>query len=85
MIHRVGGIKMVQSVPMELSTDHAAVLGVAAVSGRVDGSQLGRELGWNRIRIDTALNQLLKSQLIWVDDQNPGERAYWFPSIARNA
>ena len=32
-------------------------------------------------RFDRAINTLIVDGLCWEDDQNPGEVAYWFPSL----
>lgn len=74
---------MVQSVPVELSMDHTAVLQQVSNSGQafVSVSILRNELGWEDDRSKRALEHMLKERLAWIDTQEPAEHLYYFPSM----
>ncbi|PNF15283.1 Vacuolar-sorting protein SNF8 [Cryptotermes secundus] len=77
------GQYLVQSVPGELSMDHTAVLQQAASSGtaHVSISLLRDQLRWESERAQKALDHMVKEALAWIDQQNPVEDLYWFPSL----
>nr|CAG4652006.1 EOG090X09XM [Triops cancriformis] len=75
------GCWLIKAVPGELSMDHTAILQTAQEEGCTTVGKLNKELGWDAIRASTALEQLLKDGVAWLDAQNPGENAYWFPSL----
>ena len=78
---RVGKRRMVQFVPIELDTDHAALLQVAETSGWVTRSMLADKLQWSSERIDKVLQPFLREGMAWIDDKADGEQQYWFPSL----
>ncbi|KAK3106332.1 hypothetical protein FSP39_017805 [Pinctada imbricata] len=81
MVIPVGKTYMVQSVPGELTMDHTNLLQQAQSTGHVTKSQLMKDLKWEEERASRALMFMVKEGLVWVDDQAPGEREYWFPSF----
>jgi ESCRT-II complex subunit VPS22 len=82
-IIRVGASRrLVQLVPIELDTDHSAVLAAAQERGYVTQSALAKQLGWNDMRVLKVLQPFLREGIVWIDDQADGERQYWFPSLA---
>lgn len=50
-----GSCRLVQSVPLELSTDHTALITLAGESRCVSVSQIQKELGWGDSRARSAL------------------------------
>ncbi|CAD5117727.1 DgyrCDS6473 [Dimorphilus gyrociliatus] len=67
----------VQSVPGELTMDHTIILEKAQEkNGRISKS----DIGWERERVDRAMDYLVKEGMTWVDDK-ANERLYWFPSM----
>jgi len=76
-----GGRTLVQSVPMEFNQDHVAILDSASTNGHVSVPGLVAGLAWEAHRARTALGQLVKDGMAWVDDQGgeAGVRTYWFP------
>jgi ESCRT-II complex subunit VPS22 len=79
----VGGRRLVQSVPGELSMDHTTILQSAESSGYISHSDLVQETGWETARASQALEHLVHEGMAWVDDQAQ-ERQYWFPSLVPN-
>lgn len=77
----VGKRQLVQSVPGELSMDHAAALQVAQGNGYTSVTAITKDLGWERDRAIQALNHMVHEEMAWVDDQAPNERLYWFPGL----
>lgn len=77
------GQYMVQSVPMELSMDHTALLQLASTTGQAYAtvSLLKSNLGWEEDRSKRALEHMLKEGLAWIDTQAPDENFYYFPSM----
>jgi ESCRT-II complex subunit VPS22 len=77
------GQYMVQSVPGELSMDQTAVLKLLSSSGNpyVTLSFLKDQLNWETTRATNVIDQIVAEGLCWVDDQNDGEKSYWFPSM----
>ncbi|KAK4146896.1 uncharacterized protein C8A04DRAFT_9359 [Dichotomopilus funicola] len=80
-IIQVGRRPYIRSVPKELNTDQSAVLEAAQVLGYVSVSMLRANLGWQRARAQTALEDLMGEGMLWVDKQAPDEWEYWSPSF----
>jgi len=78
----LGGKKLIQSVPMELSTDHNAVLSLAIDDFHVTATEVQTKLKWTADRVETTLSQLLRNGVAWLDTQG-GETSYWFPGLMR--
>mmetsp|Transcript_67635 Transcript_67635/g.159366 ORF Transcript_67635/g.159366 Transcript_67635/m.159366 type:complete len:212 (-) Transcript_67635:18-653(-) len=76
----LGRRKVVQSVPVELSTDHTSVLRLAEAKSFVTASQVETENGWIPARVKSVLDFLVSEGFVWVDDQGE-ERQYWFPAL----
>lgn len=76
---RVGRREYVRSVPRELSTDQAAVLEAVQVLGYVSVGMLRDNLGWERARARTVIDDLVGEGMLWVDKQAKGEWEYWSP------
>lgn len=81
----IGSRYLVQSVPGELTMDHATVLQQAEGQGYVSRSLLSAKLNWEDERIMRALDFLVSEGLAWVDDQAPLERYFWFPAMLTDA
>ena len=57
----VGDVRVVQSVPLELNSDHVAVLGLTReVGGYVTHSLISNSLGWSSHRVSSVLDLLLQ-------------------------
>lgn len=83
-IVQLGSHQLVQSVPGELSMDHAAVLGLAEATGHVTLEACMEAKDWSAERARKALTALVQEGLAWVDDQSrEGKRVFWFPSLFR--
>jgi ESCRT-II complex subunit VPS22 len=78
---RVGRLEYVRSVPRELSGDQAAVVEAAQVLGYVSVSMLRDNLGWERARCRTVIDDLVSEGMLWVDKQTGAEWEYWSPSF----
>eukprot|EP00039_Didymoeca_costata_P022915 m.5562 g.5562 ORF g.5562 m.5562 type:complete len:241 (+) comp3332_c0_seq2:222-944(+) len=78
------GQTMVQSVPVELSADHATIFSEASSNGgHLSVGDLALKAGWEHSRAQNILEELVQEGFAWVDDQSvDGLREYWFPSIA---
>jgi len=61
--------KMVQSVPVELSQDHTAVLSAAGTDAFTSVALLQTRLGWHESRAVAALEFLVDEGMAWVDLQ----------------
>ncbi|XP_067120151.1 vacuolar-sorting protein SNF8 [Centruroides vittatus] len=79
-----GGRLIIQSIPAELNVDHTAVIQQAEGLGYVSASALAKELKWSEHRVRTALEDLVKEGLAWVDDKGGSEKLYWFPGLVKN-
>jgi len=78
----IGNQKMVQSVPLELNTDHTTIIVIAQEKKFVTYSQLQSELKWTKDRIQPVMDYLLKQGMVWIDNQSESnETSYWFPSL----
>jgi len=78
----LGGERFVRSVSEELETDGASLLGAASrsrsYSATVQGASL--EMGWSTVRVNSALDGLVRESLAWVDICQ-GKTVYYFPSL----
>lgn len=82
----VGRQQMVVSVPCELNRDHTIVLEAAQASlGYVTAVLIRERLGWDSQRLEAVLDLMRQEGMVWVDLQNGGEPAYWFPSLLLSA
>lgn len=77
----VGRKEYIRSVPKELSNDQAATVEAAQVLGYVSVRMLRSNLGWERARCHTVIDDLVAQGLLWVDKQAPGEWEYWSPTF----
>lgn len=83
-VHSLGKNRhIIQSIPGELSLQETKALTVASEqdNGSVTKSLLMKELGWNELRTQQAIEKLISEGLVWIDEQNPDEPSYWFPSL----
>ncbi|KAI6784744.1 Vacuolar-sorting protein-like protein [Emericellopsis cladophorae] len=76
----VGHKEYVRSVPRELSNDQASVVEAAQVLGYVSVSMLRDNLGWEKARCQTVIDDLMSEGMLWVDKQTRGEWEYWSPT-----
>jgi ESCRT-II complex subunit VPS22 len=76
----VGRKEYVRSVPRELSGDQAAVVEAAQALGYVSVGMLRDNLGWERARCKTVIDDLMAEGMLWVDKQTGGEWEYWSPA-----
>lgn len=74
---------IIQSIPGELSLQETKVLTVAAnqEKGFITKSILLKELGWNEMRTQQALDKLISEGLVWIDEQDDNEPSFYFPSL----
>lgn len=80
-IVQVGRREYIRSVPRELSNDQAAAVEAAQVLGYVSVSMLRDNLGWERARCRTVIDDLIAEGMLWVDKQTGGEWEYWSPTF----
>ncbi|EFY92393.1 ESCRT II complex subunit Dot2 [Metarhizium acridum] len=80
-IVRVGRKEYIRSVPRELSNDQVAAVEAAQVLGYVSVSMLCDNLGWERARCRTVIDDLVAEGMLWVDKQTGGEWEYWSPTF----
>lgn len=79
---QIGARKMLVSVPLELSNDHASVLDLAQENrGAVSQETIGKTLKWDENRTDRTMQALLSQGMAWID-LHDGKVTYWFPSLA---
>lgn len=76
----LGRRQMIRSVPKELNIDQTTVLEAIQVLGFVTHSMLRANLGWDRARAQTVVEDLLSDSLVWLDDQ-ADEKEYWSPTF----
>ncbi|KAH0535985.1 hypothetical protein FGG08_007122 [Glutinoglossum americanum] len=76
----IGKQQMIRSVPKELNTDQSTVLETIQILGYVTVSMLQANLGWERVRSQTVIDDLLADSLVWVDMQAE-ETEYWSPTF----
>ena len=75
------GVRLVRSVPAELSGDGGPVLSAAASGGGVATERgLALALGWPVSRCRAALDVLLREGVAWLDTQGE-EPSWWFWSL----
>lgn len=79
----IGKRQWIRSVPKELNTDQSTVLEAMEVLGYVTDSMLRDNLGWDKVRVQTVLNDLVSDSLVWIDTQAE-ETEYWTPSVIGN-
>lgn len=85
-IVRVGRKEYIRSVPRELSSDQAAAVEAAQVLGYVSVGMLRDNLGWERARCCTVVDDLVAEGMLWVDKQTgDGEWEYWSPTFMVDA
>lgn len=83
-VHSLGKNRyIIQSIPGELSLQETNALICASnqETGSVTKTLLMKELGWNEIRTQQAIDKLISEGLVWVDQQNENEPSFWFPSL----
>lgn len=74
----IAGKQFIRSVPKELNTDQSTVLEVLQLLGSVTVTLLRDNLGWEKARCVTVIEDLLADSLVWVDYQCR-EPEYWSP------
>ena len=83
-IIQTGNKRVICSVAVELNADHMSVLKFAEENqGTLTYSSLTSALPQyaDRQRFERAINNLIQEGLVWEDEQNGAEVAYWFPSL----
>lgn len=83
-VHSLGKNRyIIQSIPGELSLQETKALTVAAnqEKGAITKSLLMKELGWNEMRTQQAIDKLISEGLVWIDGQAENEASYYFPSL----
>jgi len=76
------GVKLVQSVPCELSRDHTTVIESARRTAHTSVPILMEEFAWPQTRASAAIEFLLDEGMAWVDAQNGAPfPLIWFPSL----
>ena len=81
-ILRLGSIKMIRSVPVEISQDGSTLLTLASDCGYVTVGGVAKEVRWNQERVLRGLEVLLRDGMCMIDDSKIAgnqERRYWFP------
>jgi ESCRT-II complex subunit VPS22 len=77
----VGNRKIIQSLPMELSSDSTTLLGVAERLGPLTFEIVLREISWSYARFQRAIDSLIAAEVVWIDTPT-GDRKesplYWF-------
>lgn len=76
----MGHTRMIRSVPSELNKDQALVLEACEALGYVTYGLLADNLGWPKERSQAAIEDLLRSGMIWVDEVK-GSVLYWIPKF----
>lgn len=83
-VHPLGKNRyIIQSIPGELSLQETKAMTIAAnqEQGAITKSLLIKELGWNEMRSQQALDKLVSEGLVWVDSQCDDEPVFYFPSL----
>ncbi|CAB4034741.1 Hypothetical predicted protein [Paramuricea clavata] len=80
----VGEKRIVQSVPGELNMDHTTVLQLAQATSYISLSAITSQLGWEVKRAEHVLGHMVQEGMIWIDEQDPKERLYWFPGLFKD-
>lgn len=83
-IHTVAGRKLVQSVPTELSQDHAKIFAEATTTGFTTIAGLCNALSWTATRAEAALDQMIQAGMVWIDDQ-AATRHFWLAGFTAEA
>ena len=76
----LGGRRLVQSVPREMSTDTTAVLDLATAKGFVTREDAQTHFKWAPERVGNCFESLLGEGLVWIDDQAT-PRQFWVPGL----
>ena len=79
---KAGSKYFVQSVPLELNTDHISLLELAKETGFFTAQQVEERLGWTFRRLEPTLSILLQSEMVWLDTQGGSQEQYWFACLA---
>jgi len=74
----IGSKQFIRSIPKELNTDQSTVLEVLGLLGNVTVTLLQDNLGWEKERALTVLEDLVAGSLVWVDMQC-SEHEFWSP------
>ncbi|KAI8717774.1 Vacuolar-sorting protein SNF8 [Fusarium sp. LHS14.1] len=82
---KVGRKEYIRSVPRELNDDQVAVVEAVQVLGYVSVGMLSDNLGWDRARAKTVIDDLVAGGMLWVDKQTKGEWEYWSPGFMADA
>lgn len=76
---------MIQSVPDEMNVDHTQIIKLAESNkGVVTSALILNELKWDPVRIENALNFIIKESIAWLDIHKEGTKlvySYYFPSL----
>lgn len=76
--------KLVTSIPLELSLDHTTLLDLAENKGYVTAEEISRETKWPIVRVKSALDYLLNSEIAWLDTQTKGGKPqYWILGLLK--
>lgn len=73
----LGGRKIIQSVPLELSADGTLLLRASETRGYIVENDY-ITLGWQHERFQRAIDSLLSDGIAWVDSHD-NSVTYWFP------
>ncbi|KAJ2319621.1 ESCRT II complex subunit Dot2, partial [Coemansia sp. Cherry 401B] len=76
-----GGRKMVQSVAREMNADTSTVLALAQHTGKFTRQDVRAALAWDIDRIGACVDDMLRSGIVWVDDQCSAAPEYWVPAF----
>ena len=81
-IIKTGKRTLVQSIPSDMGSDPESVIAFAEEQGGVVTCEaLTASENWSIQRAETVLTQLLHSSQAWLDIDDQGRRAYWFPAL----
>ncbi|KAJ2816765.1 ESCRT II complex subunit Dot2 [Coemansia erecta] len=76
-----GRRKMVQSVAREMNADMSTALALAQLTCKFTKHDVSVALNWDSDRINACVDDMLRSSIIWVDDQTPHAPEYWVPAF----
>ncbi|KAJ2160718.1 ESCRT II complex subunit Dot2 [Coemansia sp. RSA 552] len=76
-----GGRKMVQSVAREMNADSSIVLGLAQQTCKFTTEDVSVGLGWDEDRIQAAVDDMMRTGIVWIDDQSSALPEYWIPAF----
>lgn len=82
-ILKMGKREIVQSVGVELSSDHTTLMELAQNNDGYFSLESAQEnLKWTPERITISINFFMQEGMVWLDAQDPsGKKYYWFPNI----